>query len=105
MQGYYGQCPYTISKKQRFIEVTFVNAFCGLIHLDGCCVEESELKKQGEKLWMARKYQAHSFLHRQVRSALIDHALRRELLSVSQSLEVIKYRQERNYAAYCSHCK
>ena len=36
---------------------------------------------------------------------LIDHALARERLSVEQAVEIVRYRQERNYAAYRSHRK
>jgi len=36
---------------------------------------------------------------------LIDHALGRERLTLNQALEIVKYRQARNYAAYRSHRK
>ncbi len=36
---------------------------------------------------------------------LIENALGRERLSVTQAIEIVRYRQERNYAAYLSHRK
>jgi len=36
---------------------------------------------------------------------LIDNALERQRLTIGQALEIISYRQERNYAAYWSHRK
>jgi len=49
------------------------------------------------------KYKKTSALTLAQARVLIDHALRRERLTIRQALEIIKYRQARNYAAYCSH--
>lgn len=36
---------------------------------------------------------------------LIDHGVSRDRLTDKEAIEIVRYRQERNYAAYCSHRK